>query len=225
VCSGALRRYLLEFDALPEKSLITTVPVALKRKEGDTAGNKLTAIITPLATQIVDPKERLAAIREAVQKFKAVHQQLPEQVAQLFVLIGLIPQVMDKLKGVRYRHRLMFNLTVSNVPGPREPRYFNGAQMLAMYPISVLFAGPALNMTLLGYNERLFLGIVCSDSAPHVQRLALHARDAFQELEQAYGLRRGSRGRARPAPHESAVRRAPVRRSRGKPARRRRKTP
>jgi hypothetical protein len=178
--------------------------VALKRKEGDTGGNKLAALITPLATDIADPKERLAAIRAEVLKSKALQQQLPEQTAQLLMAIGLVPLIADKLKGVRYKHELMFNLAISNVPGPREPRYFNGAEMLAMYPISVLFAGPALNMTLLGYNERLFAGIVCSDSSPHVQRIAVHARDAFEELEQAFGLQQGPRVRSRPKSRAAA---------------------
>jgi WS/DGAT/MGAT family acyltransferase len=232
VCSGALRRYLLEFDALPEKSLVTAVPVALKRKEGDSSGNKLTAIITPLATQIADAKERFAAIRADVEKYKAVQQQLPEQTASLIAAIGLVPQIMDKLKGVRFKHKLMFNVTLSNVPGPREPRYFNGAEMRAMYPVSILFAGPALNMTLLGYKEGLFLGIVGAVSAPHVQRLALHARDAFDELEQVYGLHGSPPSPLAPrattqgsTSRRSATRRASKRRSSGRALPRRRAPP
>jgi hypothetical protein len=98
---------------------------------------------------------------------------------------------------VRFKHKLIFNLAISNVPGPRNKLYFNGAEMLAMYPVSVIMAGPALNMTLLGYDDGLHMGIVCSDAVPHVQRLAVHAAEALRELEETYGLDR-RRGPAKP---------------------------
>jgi WS/DGAT/MGAT family acyltransferase len=206
VCAGALRRFLLEFDALPTKSLVATIPVALKRTGNEAIGNRLSAIVVPLATNLADPRMRVTAILAEVQKAKALQQSLPEQFTQLLLFVGMAPIIVDKLRGVRFKDKLMFNLAISNVPGPRTKLYFNGAEMLAMYPISVIMAGPALNMTLLGYSKGLHLGIVCSDAVPHVQRLAVHAAAAFRELEVAYGLQRKPRAArrkaSRPASHK-----------------------
>ncbi len=84
------------------------------------------------------------------------------------------------------RH-LIYNLLVSNVPGPREELYFHGAQVEALYPCSVIFHGYPLNLTARGYRDRINVGIVGACGAlPHFERIATYLRDAFDELEEAF---------------------------------------
>ena len=79
---------------------------------------------------------------------------------------------------------------VSNVPGPRERRYWNGARLDGMYPVSIPFDGGAVNFTVVSNHENLDFGIVaCRKSVPHVQRLIDYMEQSLVELEDAAGLR------------------------------------
>ena len=81
------------------------------------------------------------------------------------------------------------NLTISNVPGPKTAMYLDGAEMDGMYPASVLTGDHRVNITLVGYRDRLCFGIIgCPDKLPHVQRLSVLLPEALDELEAAYGL-------------------------------------
>jgi diacylglycerol O-acyltransferase len=93
-----------------------------------------------------------------------------------------------------------FSTVISNVPGPRERRYWNGARLDGMYPVSIPFDGAAVNFTLVSNFENLDFGIVaCRKSVPHVQRLIDYMEESLVELEDAAGLRTPS-GRRRRAP-------------------------
>ena len=113
--------------------------------------------------------------------------------------------------------RPVFNVTISNVPGPDHSLYLNGAKLEAMYPISLLSHGQALNMTCLSYAGRIHFGFTgCRDTLPHMQRLAVYAGEAMQELK-ALGApvtpessRRGAAG-ARDGGRRRTGRRAPAR--------------
>ena len=92
-----------------------------------------------------------------------------------------------------------FSTVVSNVPGPREKRYWNGARLNGMYPVSIPMDGAAVNFTVVSNFENLDFGIVaCRKSVPHVQRLIDYMEESLVELEDAAGLRTPS-GRRRTA--------------------------
>ena len=79
-----------------------------------------------------------------------------------------------------------FNLVISNVPGSREPLYWNGAQLDGNYPFSIALDGQALNITLSNNGDSLDFGLVgCRRSVPSLQRLLGHLDDSLAELEQA----------------------------------------
>jgi diacylglycerol O-acyltransferase len=91
------------------------------------------------------------------------------------------------------------------VPGPRERRYWNGARLDGMYPVSIPFDGGAVNFTVVSNYENLDFGIVaCRKSVPHVQRLIDYMEDSLVELEDAAGLRTPS-GRRRASPRRKAA--------------------
>ncbi|MBL8490060.1 MAG: DUF1298 domain-containing protein [Rhodocyclaceae bacterium] len=90
----------------------------------------------------------------------------------------------------------MFNITISNVPGPDKPLYFRGAELLATYPASIVTHGQALNITCQSYAGSMNFGFTgCHTSVPSLQRLAVYAADELQDLEAAL-LPRPKRTRA-----------------------------
>ena len=73
------------------------------------------------------------------------------------------------------------------MPGPDHPLYLNGAQLDAMYPLSLLSHGQALNITCLSYAGKLHFGFTgCRDTLPHMQRLAVYAGEAFAQMKREF---------------------------------------
>jgi len=85
----------------------------------------------------------------------------------------------------------MFNVTISNVPGPMQTLFFNGAKLEQMYPISLLSHGQALNITVVSYAGQFNVGFTgCRDTLPHMQRLATYMAEELEALEAAVGKNR-----------------------------------
>ena len=95
-------------------------------------------------------------------------------------------QALGALAGIRGPLPLGFNVCVSNVPGPRDPRYLRGSRMEAYYPASIPIHGMALNITVLSYAGTLNVGFIGDrDALPHLQRLAVYTGEALAELDGA----------------------------------------
>jgi diacylglycerol O-acyltransferase len=186
LCSGALRRFLLENDALPGKSLTTGIPVSVRPKDDEGSGNAISFIVATLGTNIADAAERLEAIKVSVKHAKAHVQSLPKQAMTQYTMMLLAPTLITMLTGTGGRTRPMFNITISNVPGPDKPLYFRGAELLATYPASIVTHGQALNITCQSYAGTMNFGFTgCHTSVPSLQHLAVYAEEALQELEKA----------------------------------------
>jgi len=186
-CGGALRRFLDDGGELPEKSLTAGIPVSVRPKDDETAGNAITFIIATLGTDLDDPKERLAAVRASVQSAKAHVQSLPRQAMTQYTIALMAPTLLTLLTGLGGRIRPMFNITISNVPGPDRPIYFRGAELLGTFPASIVTHGQALNITCQSYAGMMDFGFTgCHASLPHMQRIAVYTGDAFDELERLY---------------------------------------
>jgi diacylglycerol O-acyltransferase / wax synthase len=98
----------------------------------------------------------------------------------------MLPMILSQIPGAIGRVRPAFNLVISNVPGPSKPLYFRGFRMEAYYPISIPFQGYGLNITVVSYTDRLDFGFIgCRDGLPHLQRLAVYAREGLEALEAA----------------------------------------
>src|SRR3546814_20540985 len=84
----------------------------------------------------------------------------------------LAPFMTQLLSGLSGHTRPYFSVSVSNVPGPKQPLYLQGARLEAMYPVSNPFDGQALNITCTSYINTLNFGFTgCRDSLPHIQQL------------------------------------------------------
>jgi diacylglycerol O-acyltransferase len=190
MCSGALRRYLSGQNELPKQSLKAMVPVSL-RKAGDLDSSNAVGFITAdLATNIKNPEKRLQAIQKSMTAGKNMINELSAREAMLYMQIAQIPILLTSALGMASKFPA-FSTVISNVPGPREQLYWNGASLDGIYPASIVFDGFAMNITLVSYNNSLDFGIIaCRRSLPQVQRMIDHLEESLQELEEVAGLRK-----------------------------------
>jgi diacylglycerol O-acyltransferase len=164
-------------------------PVSL-REEGDLeSANAVGFITADLATNIADPEKRLRAIQESMRAGKELLSGLSSREAALFMQLTQLPAVLTSVLGLAATFPA-FSTVVSNVPGPREQLYWNGASLDGIYPASIVFDGFAMNITLVSYHKNLDFGIVaCRRSLPQIQRFIDYLEESLQELEQVAGLR------------------------------------
>jgi diacylglycerol O-acyltransferase len=190
MCSGALRAYLIELDALPDTPLVAMVPISLRgQDEQDAGGNMVGTILCNLATDTADPAKRLEAINTSMRDNKKVFAELPRNHAlalSAFLMSGI---ALALVPGFVSSAPPPFNIVISNVPGAREPLYWKGARLAGHYPLSIALDGQALNITLTNTADNLDFGLVgCRRSVPHLQRLLIHLEDSLADLERAVGI-------------------------------------
>jgi diacylglycerol O-acyltransferase len=182
LCSTALRRYLQELDALPDKPLVAMVPVSLRRDDSD-SGNQVAMVLANLATDVADPRERLAAIVRSMAHSKERFSRMSQLEIMNYLAVIMAAGGINMATGLAPRWQA-FNVVVSNVPGPRKTLYFNGARMDGTYPLSIVLDGQALNITLTSYVDNMEIGLTaCRRTLPHMQKLLQYLEDALVELE------------------------------------------
>lgn len=187
MCGGALRAYLLEQNALPDRPLIAMVPVSL-RDDDSSGGNQVGAILCSLGTDLSDPAARLAAVHSSMRGNKEIFAQLPKIQQMALSAFNMSPLLLELVPLLRAAAPPPFNLVISNVPGAREPLYWNGSRLDGNYPLSIALDGQALNITLSNNADNLDFGLVgCRRSVPSLQRLLGHLEDSLTGLESALG--------------------------------------
>ena len=186
--ASALRRWLLDHDALPETPLVAAVPVSVRaRDQKGTLGNQVSVMLAELPTHLRDPRERLDRMRIAMLEAKRAFQAVPASILQdLSTLVptalsGLAARALFRLATVP---GLVFNLFVSNVPGPPFPLNIAGARVEGIYPVSaVTDLTGGLNNTLFSYHGSLDFGLIaCREMVPDVWHLIGYLQDAMAEM-------------------------------------------
>jgi diacylglycerol O-acyltransferase len=216
MCGGALRRFLEERKSLPDMPLTAGIPVSVRPKDDTGTGNAITFIVSTLGTNIADVRERLGAIRQSVKQAKDHVQSLPRTAMMQYTVLLMAPTLLSLITGMGGRTRPMFNITISNVPGPDKPLYFRGAELVATYPASIVTHGQALNITCQSYAGNMHFGYTgCHTSMPSMQKLAVYTADALAEMEAEFMP--GGKAAPAPAPKLMPVKRV-VRVSRKKAA-------
>ena len=168
ICAGAVRRWLIAHDELPDDPLVAQIPISVRTEEQiGTYGNRIMLMAAPLHTEIADPVARLRADARVARRHEAAPPRaarLPADRRQpLHPAGGLLAR---RAADVRHRHgpgRPVWNLVISNVPGPQFPLYLAGARLVANYPVSVITHGMGLNITVMSYMGHLDFGIVRPD--------------------------------------------------------------
>jgi len=139
--------------------------------------------------------KRLAAIAESTRAEKARLGQLGREAAYAYAvatfgLIELMVAARPDSLGMRPA-----NVLVSNVRGPTQALYLNGARLETLFPVSTLIVGLGLNITFMSYGRQVIMGFTANGAAlPEVESLARYTQEAFEELVAASG---------RPARHTS----------------------
>ncbi len=164
LCASALRSYTDGRGEKFDQDLVAMVPMSVRTgDEDDAAGNRVAAMLASLATTIDDPVERLLAIsagmREAKEQQRAIGATTLQDWAE-FAAPAVLGRAVRAYARYRLadRHRPIFNLTISNVPGPPFPLYSAGARMVANYPMGPINDGAGLNITVVSYMHQLDFG-------------------------------------------------------------------
>jgi diacylglycerol O-acyltransferase len=196
ICAGALRQYLQTQHVLPQKPLVAMVPVSLHGGT-DAGGNQVGVMLASLATHVVDPLKRLKSIVASTKEAKDRLTVMPRLQKMAHGIASISPMGIGMVTGAAKKHP-PFNLVISNVPGPKDSLYLNGAHLDEVYPVSIPTHYLALNITISGYVDRLGFGYTaCRRSVPALQRMLDYTNNAILELEAALGI-------AHP-PNETAV--------------------
>ncbi|GAA1481348.1 hypothetical protein GCM10009624_17880 [Gordonia sinesedis] len=193
VLGGALRRFLSELGDLPTKPLIAFVPVNVRPENDEGGGNAVGAVLASMGTDVADPLDRVHAVAKTTEAGKAQLRGMTQAGMIAYSGALLSPATIQAslaYTGVNNPIPLAFNVIVSNVPGPKETRYFRGSRLEGMFPVSIPFHGAALNITFMGYDDTLDFGFVGDrDTIPHLQRLAVYAAEEMDAIGAAVDAR------------------------------------
>ncbi len=173
ISAGALREYLLRHDALPDRPLRAMVPVSIRTgEEEDTWTNRVSGIVADLPTDCADPIERVTRCRAAMDAAKRQFELVP---AEAMVDITQYSSPVVATAAIRLASQLRLadrvampiNVIISNVPGPRQPLYFSGAQLEQYIPVSTIAEGMGLNITVHSYLDEMTWGLIaCRELVP-----------------------------------------------------------
>ncbi len=191
VCAGAVRRWLIAHDDLPDTPLVAQVPVSVRTGEQfGTFGNRILLMAAPLYTDEPDPIERLHKTHEALKEMKERHRAVPAELLQdanHFIPPAVFARAARMTFGFSTSRagRPTWNLVISNVPGPQFPLYMAGARLEANYPVSVITDGMGLNITVMSYMGHMDFGLVADrEQMPDLDTLLDDLRDDLETLKQ-----------------------------------------
>ncbi len=197
VCAGALRRYLLDHDALPDENLIAMVPVSIRTgNETDKWSNRVSAIFSEIPTATAAPGERLSEMHEAMVVGKGQFDLMPADM--LLEMSELAPPALA-VRAARIAARTRIadrtnppaNLVISNVPGPRQPLFLTeDAPLKHYYPVSTIVDGQGLNVTVQSYVDKLDFGLVaCRELVPDLWTLVDYCIEEIDILAADLGVK------------------------------------
>jgi diacylglycerol O-acyltransferase / wax synthase len=183
VVAGALRQWLRSRGVRTEGlELRALVPVSIRSKDQHhQLGNRLAAMRGPLPVYVEDPVARLAVVREAMDGLKDSKQAVGAEVlagVQTFAP----PTVLAQASRINFSTRL-FNLIVTNVPGPQFPLYVLGRELLDLFPVAFLPRDHALAIAIMSYNGGIDFGLLGDyDAMPDLDDLGQGLELALEEL-------------------------------------------
>jgi diacylglycerol O-acyltransferase / wax synthase len=189
IIGGGLRKYLLGRKNLPKDSLTAMAPISVRAEgEKDALGNLVSAMLVQLGTDIDDPMERLAFVRDTTVNSKAMTNAVGARTLTDYsqflpsALAGLAARLYTRL-GAANIHSPVFNVVATNVPGPRVPLYFAGAKMVRMMGTGPIFDGMGMINAIYSYGPEIGIAFTSDrDMVPDPANYAQALRDSFDEL-------------------------------------------
>ncbi|MGI8427917.1 MAG: WS/DGAT/MGAT family O-acyltransferase, partial [Solirubrobacteraceae bacterium] len=183
VVAGGLGRYMRRHgEETEDVELRAMVPVSVRTNTQATElGNRVSAMWAPLPVGVSDPVARLREIRRSMEGVKESGQAVGAQV--LTELSGFAPPTILAQAARLQAHQRLFNLVVTNVPGPQLPLYVLGRELEALYPMVPLARNTALGIAIISYNGQLDFGLVADyDALADIETLAHELRASIAEL-------------------------------------------
>jgi WS/DGAT/MGAT family acyltransferase len=192
ICAGALRRFLLDKNELPDKPLVAMVPISTRTTEEKNAmGNQVSAMYVELATNIEDPIKRLEKIHH-----NTVIGKLYQDAIDAKSLMGYAELIPFGLASVAARfytraaiakhHSPFFNVVITNVPGPQIPLYLAGHKLIVNMGTAPIFDGMGLIMPICSYNGTISISPTSAvNLMPDLDDFTLYIRESANELEEA----------------------------------------
>ncbi|HWF27688.1 MAG TPA: wax ester/triacylglycerol synthase family O-acyltransferase [Mycobacterium sp.] len=184
LCAGVLRRFLLERGELPDTPLVAAVPVSVHGKSHRPGRNHTTWMFCRVESQTADPAERIRTIAAGNTAAKdhttAMGPTLLHDWTQFGgpTMFGTAMRILPRIP-----HSRVYNLILSNVPGPQAQLYFLGCRVDAMYPLGPVLGFAGLNITVMSLKGELGIGIIgCPDLVPDLWGIADAFPDALKEL-------------------------------------------
>jgi diacylglycerol O-acyltransferase len=183
VVAGALRRWLHDRGVRTEGvELRALVPVSIRSDdERGSLGNRIAAMRGPLPVYVEDPVERLRVVREGMGELKESKQALGAEVIAALNDFAP-PTLLAQASRLNFSTRL-FNLIVTNVPGPQFPLYLLGREMQEIVPVAFLPEHHALAVAIMSYNGKVDFGLLADyDAMPDIDAFATHLDESLAEL-------------------------------------------
>ena len=192
VVTGALRNWLRRRGVKTEGlELRALVPVSIRAQdERGQLGNRIAAMRGPVPVYVEDPVRRLQIVRESMEGLKRSKQALGAEVISRFNDFAP-PTLLAQASRINFSTRL-FNLIVTNVPGPQIPLYVLGRELEDLFPVAFLPQNHALAIAIMSYNGRINFGLLADyDSMEDVDAIAEGIGESLDELVEAAAQREG----------------------------------
>jgi len=191
---GALRSWLRRHGGLPERPLVANVPVTVRSEGEADDGNRVSMILVHLPVAEEDPARRLVEICNETRRAKERHGSAKGDVFRRatdlltnITVPWLLTHAMELYARTHVADRLPFlwNVVISNLPGPLVPLYCAGARVLRVYPFGPVQQGSGLNLTVMSTVDRLCLGaMACRRMVPDVADIATDFVDEIAVLRE-----------------------------------------
>ncbi|MAA65202.1 MAG: wax ester/triacylglycerol synthase family O-acyltransferase [Alteromonadaceae bacterium] len=189
LCAEVLRRYMEEHGADLERPLVAMTPVSVRSKSlRRPTGNQMSAMLLNLATDEPDPARRIRLIH-----WNAVASEPYQEAIAADRLTEMVPSTMLALSARLYselqlaqRYQPVFNVPITNVPGPQVPLYLQGTRLARQYNTAPLFDSMGLVIVAVSYEGRLTLNFsICPDVVPDGERLTALLEPCLLDIEKA----------------------------------------
>lgn len=181
---AALERHSAVHGMVPEKPLIASCPVSLRREGDSSAGNQLASLAVKLGQPGCDIVDRLAQVHRSSADAKSDIRSVTNEAVLGYQLVLMTTSALLDKTPLSGQLPPSSNVNVSNIPGPRNPYYLSGAKMARAIPVSAVAMGPAINITVGSIEDRLDFAIIADAHAvPDAQLIAEFIAEEFDRLE------------------------------------------
>ncbi len=189
ICAGAIRRYLQGREKLPLQPLVANVPISIRVKGSKKMNNQISNMFVQIGTHIENPIERLEFIQEQTILGKAKHNAVgAKSLSKMadsvpFGLANLAAGLYSKY-NIKELHRPPFNVTITNVPGPREVLYLRGHKIVSIFGLTPVVDGFGLIIAAFSYNGQVSITTTSdANTMPDAGKFSRYMRESANELE------------------------------------------